>query len=374
VSAPQVLRVLYRGRLDALDTIGGDTIQMIHLARHLRRLGVDVAISTEATPDLTGFDIVHLFNVTSAVWARGQLRAAQRRGRRVVISPIYWDEREMMWRVFTRLLAEGDFVGLMLGVREWMRRRRVESGSARNPIAPARYASLQRETLLRCDRILPNSRIECWLIQNRFGIDPRKTRVVYNGVEHTYLEGTQSPLRTIPPNAVLMVARFDQRKNQLGLIRALRGTGLRPVFVGGPVMHSRLSEHYYQRCRREGGREAIFLGWVKHEALGYLYQNCWVHTLPSAYETPGLSSLEAAMWGANIVSTNRGSAVEYFGDQAWYCDPFDVSSIRAAVTEAYRAPRSAVLAERIRTQFSWASAARTTLEVYRDLLDDQTVD
>ena len=74
---------------------------------------------------------------------------------------------------------------------------------------------------------------------------------------------------------------------------------------------------------------------VEHAELAPLYRASKVHALPSWSETTGLVSLEAALCGCNIVTTDRGYTRDYFGDMAWYCDPYDNRSIRRAVEAAH---------------------------------------
>jgi hypothetical protein len=108
-----------------------------------------------------------------------------------------------------------------------------------------------------------------------------------------------------------------------------------------------------------------FLDSLPREELASAYAAAKVHALPGWFETPGLSTLEAAAAGCNIVTTDRGTAREYFGDLAWYCDPRLVESIRSAVLAAYQAPRADRLRELVRERYSWPRAAESTLEGYR---------
>ncbi len=87
--------------------------------------------------------------------------------------------------------------------------------------------------------------------------------------------------------------------------------------------------------------------------------------LPSWLETPGLSSLEAAAAGCTLVVSDRGLTREYFGDQAWYCDPRSFDSIREAVLAAYAAPRGRGCCARMRERYTWERAAEKTLEGYQ---------
>ena len=69
-----------------------------------------------------------------------------------------------------------------------------------------------------------------------------------------------------------------------------------------------------------------------HKDLAALYQKARVHVLPSCFETTGLVSLEAALSGCRIATTNRGFAREYLLDHATYLDPADPASIAQIVS------------------------------------------
>ena len=114
-----------------------------------------------------------------------------------------------------------------------------------------------------------------------------------------------------------------------------------------------------------------FLGPKSAEDLAGIYALASVHVLPSWRETPGLVSLEAAAAGCRVVSTSIGSAREYLGNDACYCDPKDRDSIRRAVLDALNSPPSSQLRIRVLEQYTWEAAARTTLEVYRQVLNNK---
>src|SRR5579859_7043697 len=82
----------------------------------------------------------------------------------------------------------------------------------------------------------------------------------------------------------------------------------------------------------------------------------------------GLSSLEAAAMGANIVITDKGDTRDYFGDLAYYCSPDSVPSIREALLRAHSAPRSHLLQEKVLNNYTWAHTAKSTLAAYREVL------
>jgi glycosyltransferase involved in cell wall biosynthesis len=98
------------------------------------------------------------------------------------------------------------------------------------------------------------------------------------------------------------------------------------------------------------------------------YQQAKVHVLPSWFETTGLSSLEAAAMGCRVVISDRGDAREYFGSEAFYCDPGSPKSIYDAVEKAAVEPKNSYLEYKVRTSYSWKRTSLQTLQAYNQIL------
>jgi glycosyltransferase involved in cell wall biosynthesis len=122
------------------------------------------------------------------------------------------------------------------------------------------------------------------------------------------------------------------------------------------------------KCRSEAAPNVHIEGPLTDDALYAAYASAKVHVLPSYFETTGLSSLEASVMGCNVVVTDRGDTREYFGDEAWYCEPDRPESIRAAVDAAYKAPFRESLRTRILRDFTWTRAAEETFRAYKEAL------
>ena len=160
---------------------------------------------------------------------------------------------------------------------------------------------------------------------------------------------------------MLCVGRIEPRKNQLALIRALRGSGIALTLIG---QAGRYSRRYYRQCVAAADGRVRFVGQCEPEALAGWYQTARVHACVSWYETPGLASLEAALCGCAVVVTPGGCTGEYFGGEAIYCRPESPESIRAAVESAMERGPAAALARRIAENCTWTAAAERTNEGY----------
>ena len=98
------------------------------------------------------------------------------------------------------------------------------------------------------------------------------------------------------------------------------------------------------------------------------YRQAKVHVLPSWFETTGLSTLEAAAMGCNIVITRKGDTEEYFEDYAFYCEPDSPDSIFAAVEKASERAVDPALREKIFTQYTWVQTAEKTKAAYNEIM------
>ncbi len=360
------MRVLWLVRSNLRTHPGGDTVQILQTAGHLRRLGVEVVLSDALRPQLAGFDLAHLFHL-DRLWELVPLcRHLRRRGLPAVLSPIYWP---------TDAFDRGGRTGPAGWIARHLGCTALASGrlaarwalaclERRRLIGPptVRFVRLARYVLERVRVVLPNSVAEQRVLEQKFGLCPPAV-VVPNGVDLERFTTMQAEPRE--PDSILCVGRIEPRKNQLRLIEAVRGTAWRLRIVGGA---GRFHRGYARRCHQAAGANVEFLGPRRPDELAALYRRARVHACVSWYETPGLASLEAGLCGCALVVTPGGSTREYFGDQAWYCRPDDVASIRAAVQAALSARPAEVLSVRIAERYTWPRAAERTLEAYRRAL------
>jgi glycosyltransferase involved in cell wall biosynthesis len=365
------MHVLWLIRPDLHSSPGGDTTQILETAAALERRGVSVEMSSTRRPDLSRFDLVHLFHLDrvweNVEWCR-QIRATATPS---VLSPIYWPTDEFDCNGRTGLgAAVTQFGGSIPYQYLKLLHRGVLPFFDRGELRTLRdagrgYRFARRFLLETVDILLPNSRAERVQLERNFDLH-QPIHIVRNAVNpetfvHTHANRQPGVDADADANSVLYVGRIEPRKNQLMLIRALNGSDFRLQIIGRA---GRFHNGYERRCRREAGPNVEFLGWRPPQELQKWYCKSGVHVCPSWYETPGLASLEAAYCGCPIVVTSRGSTQEYFGDQAEYCDPSDSGSIRAAIEQALSRPQRRSLQRRIEAEFTWEKAAHETLEAY----------
>ena len=336
---------------------GGHLVQLEETSRALAAYGVDARIDFSPDGELDGIDVVHGFGLAPEVVHR-----CRSMGKPVVLSTIYWDVvygPDGLFRSASIRSVLGSFrmAGRFLTASLRNGTRLTEACLQSVPAELQRLAAYEAADLL-----LPNSEGEAASIRRDLGVSTPMA-IVPNGVDPARFDRPGSPFGQ--REFVLSVGRIDPHKNQLGLIRALKGSGKKLVIVG--------YEHpdhpgYAQACREAGAGWVEFIAGRPQDELGDLFANARVHALPSWFETTGLVSLEALLSGCSVVTTDRGHAREYLGDWAHYCDPADRRSIRDAVEAAWDRPPEDQARQYVLDHFTWDHVARATDAAYRRVL------
>jgi len=348
------MRVAFYSYPSAFQNPGGGEVQLLKTKEYLEKSGVEVKLFDQWSDDLDDFDFLHVFgSVKDCV---GLMETSRNKGVKVALSSIFWSS-------FKRALYEGPGVSTKADL------------FARHlaKIVFPRFPSGRRRTMLLSDVIFPNSEMEKQQLKRLFGIRDERIRVVPNAIDERFLDADPGAFRDKfgTEDFVLAVGRIEPRKNQLNLIKAMKGSGLKLVVVGDPV-----SDYagYYDMCRKESGSDVVFTGGFRHGEglLESAYAACSVFAAPGWFETPGLAALEAAAAGAPVAITKYGCTMEYFGEDADYFDPSDPRDIRKAVLRARTAgkERTQSMKERIKTSYLWENTARETLRGYESVIKD----
>jgi glycosyltransferase involved in cell wall biosynthesis len=211
---------------------------------------------------------------------------------------------------------------------------------------------------------LPNSESEMKRVAKEFKLKNYKYVNVPNAIDKSVFttENDQAENKYLKyKDCILCAARIEGRKSTLSLVRAVKDTNYKLVLVG---KESQNQKKYVEQVHLEAGENVVFLGAIPHQDLKQLYQVAKVHALVSWMETPGLSSLEAAVMDCNVVITKKGDTEDYFEDYAFYCDPDDVNSIKLAIDKAYSSPVNPKLKEKILEKYTWEKTAEMTKKAY----------
>lgn len=331
------MKVLFQARPDFMKTPAGDTVQVVSTGQELKKLDVEVHLSADPNFDLSPYDLVHIFNITRIKESYLFFLNAQKQGKRIVISTIYWPPNAYFKR----------------------------EGASPNAHAVWKHMQPMRARLVgECDLLLPNSQIEMDVLRQDF---PKSAayKVIPNGFPDSFIGATPQLFREqfpeLPQEFVLCAARISPRKNQFWLAKACQDLGLSLVLLG-PVNDL----NYYKSVMSHSN--VTHIGTLQGALLASAYSASKVHALPSWFETPGLSSIEAGACGTVVISTDQGSPKEYFRDMALYVHPQDDLSLRIALEQSFNASPLPLM-QHIHNHYPWSKVAEITLEAYKTVIE-----
>ncbi len=356
------LRIVMQNRPNSFENPGGDTEVMRHLQRELQRKGLKVDFNF-TLEGLENYDIVHVFNFVLPEMVKLYSENAARRGKPVVITPMYED-----WPLFLNQSFKTFYL-----FKEY-----IERGQPKDAYEQI-FTSLKRlkphhkadnsYNLRLAAAVTPSGHSEADRILQDY---PHARNVVpmYLGCNLPAAEVDADLFirETGLKDFVFCVGRVETRKNQLMLLKALEDEEVPLVFAAGGFTYQPEYLELCQRFQRKG--KTIFLGRLSDEMLVSAYKAAKVHALPSWYELPGMVSVEAAHYDCNVVASPWGTIRDYLGNYAYYAEPDDPDEIRRAVMKALQEPVKPGLAEHVRS-FTWESAAETLIQVYESILSEQ---
>jgi alpha-1,3-rhamnosyl/mannosyltransferase len=218
---------------------------------------------------------------------------------------------------------------------------------------------------------------------DRFGVAPDKVRTTRWGVdaprEADVTVGQVQDRYGLSPRWFVLNAMTWPHKNHALLVQAFATVAAKEhdvtlVLTGGAAQQEEAIasaiDHLGLRGRvRRTGR-------IPRSDLLAVLRGATALTFPSRYEGFGLPVLEAMSLGTPVIAADTTSIPEVAGDAAVLLDPDDVDAWSAAMLEllgdeAARA-RLVEAGRRRVAEFSWATTAAQTIQVYRDALPGKT--
>ena len=319
--------------------------------RALVSIGVNAKLVNLVDESLSDFDLVHVFgafngNDKLVLHAKGLRKP-------VVMSPIMTVPFSQSDGRIARLIdrAIGKLTGWKLSTTYRQERSALDGADILLALGTS-----EKETLMKGYQ-QPESKIE----------------LVPNGVGEQFFTATSELfLKTfgISRPVVLHVGNISDQKNQLGLVRALRGKNVEIVLVGAS---SDLVHPYLEQCISEGDGKVRYLGVFPHgdPLLTSAYAAASVLAVPSQYEGMSNCVLEALAAGTPVVTTKHHSW-DFTADESAVIevDPASSQEIRDAVSKLLRHPKPRARCQAIVLPLSWTSVAQQIVSVYSKLLPE----
>lgn len=334
----------------AFQNKGGGEILLEKTEEYLLKNNVEVCRFDIWRDKLEAFDILHVFG--SVKECLPLMQVAKARGTKIVLESIFWSD-------FRRAFNEQ---GTLRKRVEMVLRHLIKS------VFPF-FPSGRKKMFEVADLIFPNSHNEAAQISRLFNIPMEKMFVVPNGVDRSFSEARPEAFvdKYGLKDFVLSVGRIEPRKNQLNLIRAMKGIDADLVLIGDTVSGYKW---YRDICDKEADKRVHFIDRLSHESglLASGYAACDTFVLPGWFETPGLAALEAALAGAKVIATDGGSTKEYFQDKVFYIDPSKPEDIKNKIIRALNMSKNHELKDLVLENYLWDGIAKRTIEGYKRVL------
>jgi len=352
------MKVLFYVRANKEQVKGGDLIQLYKTGECLIKNGVDVDYSSDPNKNLNDYDIVHIFNSPRFYETQKFFDNAKKYKKPVAFSTIYWPKDELAVGAANNRSVR--MVRDVLGV-ETAKKYRLMATKLKAFIRKDKSQKIEKYLFKKADILLPNSVSEMKQIELNYKLK-NKYKVVCNAVDTTMFSKVPNKKRE---GYVLSVGRIESRKNTLSLIESCKELNLDLVLIGGYEKGDEYDKECIELVKKYGYKH---INNIDQEKLTKYYYDAKVHAIVAWYETPGLATMEAACGGCNIVSTDRGSTRDYFGDLVDYCDPFSLESIKKALLNAVNRNINFELRNKIIKEYNWQNAAEDTIKGYNKIV------
>ena len=214
-----------------------------------------------------------------------------------------------------------------------------------------------------------------------YHVNEDRVTVVYNGFNQDFLlpvdmQKSNGYLEKvgIKGDFILFLGTLEPRKNLKRLIDAYLLSNAKkegiPLVLAGKA--GWLQDKLFEKIKPLVDEKLIILtGYVSHEELKILYQNCLFFAFPSIYEGFGIPVIEAMASGAPVLTSFGSSLEEIFSESALLTDPMSVDSICEGINKIMEPSLRKTFITKATTmisKFSWQKSAKEHFGVFSKLV------
>jgi glycosyltransferase involved in cell wall biosynthesis len=329
-------------------TGGGLKMKVGRTVEALNRRGVEARLFDAVRERLTDYDLVHVFAPYNG--NHRIVEQAKNDGLPVVISTILNPPFSRWEGIRARFIS------------------RVVGRLTRWDLTTSYQQMVTGLTL--ADHLVVLGGAERRMLTEGYRMPPEKISVVHNGIgEEFFRTGPETFLQRwpLPRPFVLHTGLIGDVKNQLGLVRALKGVDVDIVLIG---YAGQAEQDYLAACLAEGGPRVHHLGELPHgELIASAYAAAAVVAIPSRHEGMPNSILEALASDRPAVLTNNHTIdFELPADVAREVAADDHDAIRQAVVGLLARPPVPGRASSVVAKMTWDAVAEQLEKIYRSTL------
>ena len=236
---------------------------------------------------------------------------------------------------------------------------------------------MQQVVARRLPRVIVVSHTSKRSVQQAFGLDPARMRVVHNGIDTDTFRPLPDVERT--PGLIAYVGNSEDRnKGARYMIEALHLLQSdRRDYELALVDQKKERLKLVPRLVQEYGLSSRvhFMGRLPTDQLVRLYNQATIAVSPSLYEGFGLPAAEAMSCATPVIATTGGAFPEIIDHNStgWLVPPGDAAGLADAIRLLMDAPDlrerlARAGREAILERFNWRKAAEETLAVYEEVL------
>ena len=369
------MKILLINREDMLSKFGGDSIKTLKTKEYLEKNGVEVdLVLGKKDVNFKKYDLIHIFNLQNIKLTPWWVKKAKLANKPIVLTTIWWrtpNTTKYLYRIYRKyhprynlpIRLSDKILGQLLSYKIFNRLHKL------------RFFYKEKYVVENADWLITESNSEIEEMSLYFNI-PRlseKSTIIPNGLSEEILKNQvikENLTKELPSDFVLTVGRIDPIKNQLNIIKALFDEKEIPlVFVGskkGYISYKDYIKEFEMLSEKRGN--VYWFDNLPFSQLKEFYRKAKVYCQPSIWETFGMTICEAAFLGCNLVISKEGGAKDYFKEKAFYCEPFDLDSIKNSVLSALEAPKNDGLQDYVREKLVWDKIALKIIEVYKKVL------
>lgn len=364
------MKVIFANRKEMYAQKGGDTVQFLQTKKYLElNHGVEIVecFNPSEIELHANADLIHIFNIQTIDQTAAFVFEANRFSIPIALSPIYWDLTASSFVIrWFLLFGSNKFIKHFFPFKNIFNLifSFLLSFVKKKSIIDVHSVS---KVLREVDVMLPNSIEEVEHIAKSFNV-PFDELIVKTLAVPNAFELPQVPLPEKKENIVLMAARIEILKNQMGVVQALMDRPDIPIYFIGRVADEKYNAKLIKLANLRGNVQ--FYHEMPQDELFKFYLRAKVHVLPSFRESPGLSTLEAIAHGASVVVSDGRFCPTNFYDfhkKGFICNPLDCGSIKravlAALDEEYTKEQDASYLQ----NFSYSNAAALTYKAYSSI-------